>query len=437
VLFTSPLTFLQFVWQLFKHGVFGSKVSLFSDWTFLSSFFIQSGMVASLLLSRHNDEYMKVFCSFLPPGDALLQYPKRPQSFWKSFGQTIVRTLMGMWHGVLCLVTAPIPYVGPLVALGVQFFVFMNVLNLQWAAILIGPWFLATYMFSFSPSTLVYFLVSSKALGMMMYHGNLFERIPNLTDRASAKARHTTEIMLMGMLCNIMMVIPLVGGALFWVCVGLAANVYKSRMSYLFRSNNSVASSSSSSKRPQIATEITRLELATEEAVTVINLAYRSPENFKRSWTGEGHLISGTRVNLKALQATLNDPNNRMYQLRRADDGKLLGSILIENSPQEKCVMLGMFNIDPEFQNYGLGRKLFQYAEKQAHVEFPGSKVFKMWVLEKRQELIDWYVRLGYERTNQYAPFPDPGDGVGRPTERAMKEYGGKFQFVILIKNLF
>merc|ERR1711991_948451 len=67
---------------------------------------------------------------------------------------------------------------------------------------------------------------------------------------------------------------------------------------------------------------------------------------------------------------------------------------------------------------------------------FPSVTSLVMWVLERRFELISWYEKLGFEKSDEpRVPFPT-GQGFGQPRAEALQEYGGELRFLILRKPL-
>ena len=94
----------------------------------------------------------------------------------------------------------------------------------------------------------------------------------------------------------------------------------------------------------------------------------------------------------------------------------------------EALAYLGMLSVDPDLQGAGLGRRLIASAESEARNRF-GADRMEMTVIAQRRELIDWYVRCGYQLTGETRPFPvtDPRFGLPRRNDLA---------FVVLARTL-
>lgn len=173
----------------------------------------------------------------------------------------------------------------------------------------------------------------------------------------------------------------------------------------------------------------------TEEHIKIIDLAYRRPQGFGKSWTGEGHLIGGPRTTLEQLQAQIEQPDIRLIECRVIDDNVLVGSVQLERK-SETVAGLGLLNVDPFRQGEGIGGQMLRYAMKSIAVEWPQVTELEIWVLEKRFELIAWYQRLGFTFTGEKKPFPKPEAAVGQPNEYALQEYQGQLTFAVMRKSL-
>lgn len=183
---------------------------------------------------------------------------------------------------------------------------------------------------------------------------------------------------------------------------------------------------------------VVRRETNAELLVPIVNLAYRSPPNFGKSWTGEGHLVTGPRVTVEELKAELETPGVYVFAAFDAD-GVICGSVQLrvlqdkkdEKSTKKSC-SLGMLNVDPHKQAQGIGRKMVQHAETFARDQL-GVDELVLHVLGKREELIAWYGRLGFvEEEGHTEPFPNQY----RATDAALADYGGQLFFRIMRKQL-
>jgi len=80
----------------------------------------------------------------------------------------------------------------------------------------------------------------------------------------------------------------------------------------------------------------------------------------------------------------------------------------------EGVAYFGMFAVRPRRQGSGLGRRLLAAAEDYASSHWSASAM-EMTVIVQRDELIAWYVRRGYVRTQETRPFPYGDLRFGRP----------------------
>ncbi|POR32202.1 Uncharacterized protein TPAR_07583 [Tolypocladium paradoxum] len=65
----------------------------------------------------------------------------------------------------------------------------------------------------------------------------------------------------------------------------------------------------------------------------------------------------------------------------------------------------GLFAVDPTRHAGGIGRSILARAKAHARGTW-GVRRLEMWVIWTREELISWYVRRGYTRTERTMPFP-------------------------------
>lgn len=60
----------------------------------------------------------------------------------------------------------------------------------------------------------------------------------------------------------------------------------------------------------------------------MLNLAYRCPPGYGKSWTGEGNIISGHRITLENLKKIFEEKNNHVFGA--VEDEKICGSITVQ-----------------------------------------------------------------------------------------------------------
>ena len=152
------------------------------------------------------------------------------------------------------------------------------------------------------------------------------------------------------------------------------------------------------------------------ELMLIINSAYR--DQHLNSWTNESRIVSGDRIQSKQLRTLINqqtDISNTHFfvaELDLGDDTKIIGCIQIDFI--ETDAEIGTFCIAPNWQNNGFGQQLLKLAEEYAYSVQPKLKNYSMWVLNIRRELIDFYIRKGYQITGIESEYPLEAN-VGKP----------------------
>jgi ribosomal protein S18 acetylase RimI-like enzyme len=153
----------------------------------------------------------------------------------------------------------------------------------------------------------------------------------------------------------------------------------------------------------------------------LVNSAYRG-EGSKEGWTTEADLLDGTRIDEAALYDLIQKPNTTVLTYKDATD--LFGCVELRKEGTK--LYLGMLSVKPDTQGKGIGKKLLTAAEVYAHTH-GCTKIF-MTVISERQELIDWYVRHGYQLTGEKKPFVVPDSRWGLPKH--------PLEFVVLEKSI-
>lgn len=136
----------------------------------------------------------------------------------------------------------------------------------------------------------------------------------------------------------------------------------------------------------------------------IVERAYRG-DSARVGWTHEADLVSGERTDLESLRALLAG-DSRLLIAR--DDDTVLGCVNIADRG-DGLAYLGLLCVDPQLQAGGIGRKLVAAAEAAARDIFAATHV-EMAVIDRRAELIAWYVRHGYAPSGETRPFPVPLD---------------------------
>jgi len=160
--------------------------------------------------------------------------------------------------------------------------------------------------------------------------------------------------------------------------------------------------------------------------VALMNRAYRGsgPSN----WSTETKYLAGDRTTNQALRADL-AAKPAASLLKWVEEGtadQLTGCVWLEPLGRDTWY-LGSLAIDPDRQRGGLGRIMLSAAEQW--VRERGGKRVQMTVINVRDALIAWYLRRGYRRTGDTAPFPYGDDRFGAPLRDDLC-------FVVLEKDL-
>lgn len=151
----------------------------------------------------------------------------------------------------------------------------------------------------------------------------------------------------------------------------------------------------------------------------LVNSAYRG-EEAKKGWTTEADLLDGTRIDEAALRDLIQRPDTIVFKYE--DAGILIGCVELRKEGNK--LYLGMLSVNPGAQSKGIGKKLLQNAE--VHARQLNCTAIKMNVIDGRQELIDWYIRHGYQLTGERKPFIVPDERWGIPKKH--------IEFVLLEK---
>ncbi len=153
----------------------------------------------------------------------------------------------------------------------------------------------------------------------------------------------------------------------------------------------------------------------------LVNSAYRG-DSSRQGWTTEADLLDGTRTDAAAIEDVINKPGNII--LKYVDNGEILGCV--ELHLENGKLYLGMLTVRPHLQGKGIGKELLKAAESEAKNK--KCKSIFMTVISVRKELIDWYVRHGYEHTGERKPFAFDDPRFGQPKQQ--------LEFIVLEKLL-
>lgn len=157
--------------------------------------------------------------------------------------------------------------------------------------------------------------------------------------------------------------------------------------------------------------------------VALVESAYRGDAS-RKGWTTEADFLDGRRTDPAAVTAVIAKPRNRV--LLAHSEGVLLACAHLEK--QGDACYFGMFAVNPDQQDGGVGKQMMNEAERIARDEYNCTKI-EMTVISIRDELIAWYERRGYRRTGEYKPFPYGDERFGIPKRDDLR-------FELLAKSL-
>lgn len=154
---------------------------------------------------------------------------------------------------------------------------------------------------------------------------------------------------------------------------------------------------------------ITTATTADAEAIaTLVNEAYR-PQSGLGGWTHESTLVSGNRINADQVAAAI----KREHSIILVAVAGSRPAACVHVEKEGNTGHIGMLAVKPSAQRKGVGTRMLTAAERCAQ-ETLGADRFVLSVLSAREELISFYLRRGYQRTNIRAGYPVAA-GVGIP----------------------
>lgn len=169
--------------------------------------------------------------------------------------------------------------------------------------------------------------------------------------------------------------------------------------------------------------ELTAADVA--DYVELVSSAYRG-EGSKQGWTTEADLLDGQRLDAPMAEAMLAEADSVILLVRDAQ-GRAVASVYVRE-PADGEAYLGVLAVSPLGQGKGVGSALIDLAEAWV-VERWNAHAMSMSVINRREELIAYYERRGYERTGEVEPFPYGDERFGVPKVDDL-------EFVLLRKRL-
>ncbi|OAA44151.1 Acyl-CoA N-acyltransferase [Metarhizium rileyi] len=134
----------------------------------------------------------------------------------------------------------------------------------------------------------------------------------------------------------------------------------------------------------------------------LVKSAYRGKSS-REGWTTEADLVADDRIDEAGVLEKINNKTG-LILVAHDDHGALAGCCEIEGKAGG-VGYFGLFAVDPTRQAGGFGRRILAEAEAVARDRL-GVRLMEMLVIWTRKELIDWYIRRGYTKTDQKRPFP-------------------------------
>lgn len=153
----------------------------------------------------------------------------------------------------------------------------------------------------------------------------------------------------------------------------------------------------------------------------LVNSAYRG-DSSRQGWTTEADLLDGTRTDAAAIKELMETPGITILKYVESDE--ILACV--ELKKEDDKLYVGMLTVTPRLQGKGIGKELLKAAEEEA-IKQKCTSAF-MTVISVRKELIDWYLRHGYQYTGEKKPFAFNDPRFGQPKM--------KLEFVVLEKKL-
>lgn len=140
----------------------------------------------------------------------------------------------------------------------------------------------------------------------------------------------------------------------------------------------------------------------------LVNSAYRG-ETSRAGWTTEADLLEGLRTTPKEITSIIQRED--AFILIGVERDEIVASICCEWQALagHNTAHFGMIAVKPRQQNKGYGKAMIAAAEAMTARKWRVVG-YHMAVISLRHELIAFYERLGYQRTGEFAAFPEKSD---------------------------
>jgi N-acetylglutamate synthase-like GNAT family acetyltransferase len=190
----------------------------------------------------------------------------------------------------------------------------------------------------------------------------------------------------------------------------------------------------------QLSQGILRTRWANHEDIEgllhLVNGSYRGDAS-RLGWTTEADLLDGQRTDHPMLEALLKEKGSFIFLMeaylplldRPLQENDFIIALRTLTPPDkkesrvvacahlkqsEKGLYFGMLSVEPRLQSFGLGRYCLEHFKALAQSQ--GASRLWMTVIEQRYDLIAYYERRGFRKTDQLHPFPnhDPRYGISK-----------------------
>ena len=140
----------------------------------------------------------------------------------------------------------------------------------------------------------------------------------------------------------------------------------------------------------------------------LINSCFRG-ETSQKGWTTEADILDGVRTTSREIADVIKRKD--AFVLVGVLNDEIVAAICCEREviAGKVTAHFGKISVKPALQNKGYGKDLIYAAEAMTKREWRVIG-FHMSVISLRHELIAFYERLGYERTGEFAKFPEKPD---------------------------
>ncbi|KAF7176386.1 hypothetical protein CNMCM7691_002515 [Aspergillus felis] len=148
----------------------------------------------------------------------------------------------------------------------------------------------------------------------------------------------------------------------------------------------------------------------------LVQSAFRASDP-RPNWIGDTTLASGFSIETTEILSAITAPNSA-FLLATDPTGALIACVGISRKITDHADLARFFflAVDEAYQRFGIGRKILAYAEGYCQKQWGVSRG-GLNALSTREELIQWYLRCGYQPTGEVTPFP-----VEKFTEIALPE---------------